>query len=96
MEAYDNSMTKIKVKESNDDVISIFQTLKIANDKNIEMYSKLYELQNKIDDLENKIEVERKDVIQIMEKSSFVKRKNEADEKYEIIEKKAKMNIDRL
>lgn len=93
MEVLDRAFTMIKSNDSNDDLDSIYKTLKLNTDKNVEMYSKLNELKNEIDNLEHKIANERTLILQSMEEASIAKRDIEVSEK---LRKKEKDVVDRI
>lgn len=93
MEVLDRAFTMIKSNDSNDDLDSIYKTLKLNTDKNVEMYSKLNELKNEIDNLEHKIANERTLILQSMEEASIAKRDIEVSER---LRKKEKDVVDRI
>ena len=76
MQSCDDIFTYMKKNESNDQIMSMVETLKRNKDKKVELYSKLNELNNLIDNLQNRYVASRMEIIDQMEMVSKIRSSN--------------------
>lgn len=87
MELVDSSFAEVKQSGGEDDINMIVDGFKRHQNKQVEMYKKLYGITAQIELLEARTENRRVDVMQLMEQLSKVQEKN-------IISKKRKENYE--